>query len=47
MLTALWGMEKFSYFLRKGTFTLITDHIVLKAPNEKGEIKKNARIQED
>jgi hypothetical protein len=43
MLAALWGMEKFSYFLRGRSFTLITDHIALKALNEKGEIK-NARI---
>jgi hypothetical protein len=43
MLAALWGMEKFQYFLKGREFTLITDHIALKALTEKGEIK-SARI---
>ncbi|KAF9762722.1 Transposon Ty3-G Gag-Pol polyprotein [Nosema granulosis] len=39
MLAVLWGMEKFEYFLKGGEFTLVTDHIALKALNAKGEIK--------
>ncbi|KAF9763117.1 Retrovirus-related Pol polyprotein from transposon gypsy [Nosema granulosis] len=43
MLAAIWGMEKFEYFLKGREFTLVTDHIALKAINEKGELK-SARI---
>ncbi|KAF9743553.1 Retrovirus-related Pol polyprotein from transposon, partial [Nosema granulosis] len=43
MLAAIWGIEKFEYFLKGREFTLVTDHIALKAINEKGELK-SARI---